>query len=130
MSQHRSTRQRQVLLAALLHHPGFVSAQALHAQLISQGQAISLATVYRNLQALVANGDLDVIHSAGQAAFRACGQERHHHHLVCRSCGAAQAIEVQAVEDWAGQIATRAGFSQVQHTLELSGLCPACTEPA
>ncbi|MCL1897485.1 MAG: transcriptional repressor [Micrococcales bacterium] len=127
MTLRRSTRQRQALLEALRHHPGFISAQALHNQLAAQDHAISLATVYRNLQQLAEDGRLDVLYDAGEATYRACRRESHHHHLVCRQCGGADEFEAEAVADWAEQIARTAGYSQVQHTLEISGLCPQCS---
>jgi len=127
MTGQRLTRQRRALLAELGALPGFISAQALHARLAEQGQAISLATVYRNLQWLTGQGLLDVInHDGGEATYRACHQAVHHHHVVCRSCGAAVEVEAQAVEAWAEQVANAAGFSEVQHTVEITGLCPTC----
>jgi len=127
MTAQRLTRQRRALLEELGALPGFISAQALHARLSDQGQAISLATVYRNLQWLTDQGLLDVInHDGGGATYRACHQATHHHHVVCRSCGAAVEVEAQAVEAWAEQVAQAAGFREIQHTVEITGLCPTC----
>ena len=127
MKTPRLTRQRLALLAELDRQPGFISAQALHAELAQQGQTISLATVYRNLQFLAGQGLLDVVnHDGAEATYRACQRDTHHHHVVCRTCGATVEIEAQEVETWAEQVAKAAGFSDVRHTVEITGLCAGC----
>jgi Fur family ferric uptake transcriptional regulator len=35
-------------------------------------------------------------------------------------------VEERAVERWAEQVAAAAGFTAVDHTVELFGLCPSC----
>jgi len=42
----------------------FRSAQEIHAALGGSGTRVGLATVYRNLQAMVADGEVDVIRTA------------------------------------------------------------------
>ena len=85
----RHTRQRAAVVAALGRRGGFVSAQDLHAALRADGDTVGLATVYRSLQALSEDGQVDVRRTAdGEALYRRCSTG-HHHHLVCRSCGAA-----------------------------------------
>jgi Fur family ferric uptake transcriptional regulator len=110
---------------------GFRSAQDVYATLRAGGGAIGLSTVYRHLQALVDGGVVDVIHTPdGEATYRYCGAPgpaRHHHHLVCRRCGRTREIEGPAIERWAGEVARQHGYSDVDHTVELFGHCPACS---
>ena len=35
-------------------------------------------------------------------------------------------MEGRAVEQWAEKVAAEAGFTAVDHTVELFGLCPSC----
>ena len=51
----------------------------------------------------------------------------HHHHVVCRSCGLAVEVTGDAVERWAEAVAAAHGFTQVRHTVEMDGLCAACS---
>jgi Fur family ferric uptake transcriptional regulator len=37
-------------------------------------------------------------------------------------------VEGRAVERWAEQVAAEAGFTAVDHTIELFGLCPQCSK--
>ena len=48
----------------------------------------------------------------GEAIYRRCS-ETHHHHLVCRSCGATIEVEGPAVERWTRTIAAEHGYSDV-----------------
>ncbi|GAA4399849.1 hypothetical protein GCM10023153_26480 [Ornithinibacter aureus] len=92
------------------------------------GTKVGLATVYRNLQAMAAEGELDVIRTAeGEAVYRSCATTHHHHHVVCRSCGLAVEVTGDAVERWAEAVAAANGFTQVRHTVEIDGLCTTCS---
>jgi Fur family transcriptional regulator, ferric uptake regulator len=123
----RGTRQAQALAAALESLPGFCSAQEIHAELRRRGEQVGLATVYRHLQALSERGSVDAIRDAnGEILYRQCGTTVHHHHLTCRNCGSSVEVEGRAVEQWADRVAKEAGFTDVDHTVELFGLCPDC----
>ncbi|MEP7368822.1 MAG: transcriptional repressor, partial [Dermatophilaceae bacterium] len=118
----RPTRQRAAVEALLVDIDDFNSAQNLHARLRAQGQTVGLATVYRTLQAMATDGDVDMLRTEdGEAVYRRCNTARHHHHLVCRSCGRTVEVEGPAVESWADKVSAENGFSDVQHTLEIVG---------
>ncbi len=86
-SRRRASRQRSAVEAFLAGQETFRTAQEIHAQLREQGTRVGLATVYRALQAMVDDGEVDVLRTDdGEAAYRRCGPN-HHHHLVCRRCG-------------------------------------------
>jgi Fur family ferric uptake transcriptional regulator len=122
----RQSRQRSAVLTLLDELDGFRSAQDLHALLRERGDSVGLATVYRALQALVDDGQLDVLRSTdGEAAYRRCSPS-HHHHLVCRSCGRTVEVADPPVERWAARIAAEHGFVDVQHDVEVFGTCAAC----
>lgn len=124
----RATRQRTAVLALLGDTEDFRSAQELHLALRERGDSVGLTTVYRTLAALADSGELDVIRrSDGESLFRRCGSGEHHHHLVCRACGATIEVEGPAMEQWAERVAAKHGFTGVSHTLELFGTCPNCS---
>jgi len=113
--------------AELSNSEDFRSAQAIHAAMRANGARVGLATVYRALQSLVDSGSVDVLRNTeGEAVYRECGTASHHHHLVCRSCGTAVEVQGPTVERWADRMASRHGFSEVSHTVELFGICAAC----
>jgi Fur family transcriptional regulator, ferric uptake regulator len=123
----RSTRQRAAVAAALAEVEEFRSAQELHDMLRHRGDSVGLTTVYRTLQSLADAGEVDVLRTdEGEAVYRRCHSDDHHHHLVCRRCGKAVEVEGPAVERWAESVATEHGFEDVGHTVEIFGTCADC----
>jgi Fur family ferric uptake transcriptional regulator len=123
----RTTKQRTAVAEALARASGFTSAQALHDVLRHDGASVGLTTVYRHLQALADAGEIDVLRTDdGESVYRRCAGEDHHHHLVCRSCGATVEVTGPAVEAWADAVALEHGFTDVSHTLEVFGTCASC----
>jgi len=121
----RRTRQRAVIWEYVGQTPEFLSAQQIYDRLRSQGTPVSLPTVYRTLASMAETGDLDVLTTDGQAAYRRCSPS-HHHHLVCRRCGRTIELTEAPVEEWAAAVAEEHGFTDISHVIEVSGLCPDC----
>lgn len=125
----RRTAQQAAVHSALSRCGGFVSAQALHHRMRGEGHATGLTTVYRHLQRLAHAGDADVVMSATDGAlYRICSSDGHHHHLVCRGCGLAVEIEGPEVEAWADETGRRHAFTDLDHRIEIFGLCRECAE--
>ncbi|MFN8147655.1 MAG: transcriptional repressor [Candidatus Nanopelagicales bacterium] len=123
----RTTRQRTAVLAVLDDLDSFRSAQQIHAELARRGDSVGLSTVYRCLTALAADGDVDsLLLDDGESVYRRCSGAKHHHHLVCRSCGATVEVEGPTVERWAEKVAAEHGYDEVSHTLEIFGRCASC----
>ena len=123
----RTTRQRTAVLAVLDDLDSFRSAQQIHAELARRGDSVGLSTVYRCLTALAADGDVDsLLLDDGESVYRRCSGAKHHHHLVCRSCGATVEVEGPTVERWAETVAAEHGYDEVSHTLEIFGRCASC----
>lgn len=122
----RPTRQQIAVADALDERGDFTSAQDLHAALRAEGNSVGLATVYRALQTMAAEGDVDVLRTNdGEAVYRRCSSG-HHHHLVCRRCGRTVEVEGPAVERWANRISAEHGFREVTHQMEIFGVCAQC----
>lgn len=123
----RRTAQKEAIREALKDSKDFVSAQALHRQLLDAGMKIGLATVYRQLNNLASEGLADTIRMGGEQMFRDCGEDsgHHHHHLVCEQCGKTVDIEPPS-EAWFRKIATANGFTVNRHVLEVFGTCSQC----
>ncbi|WP_310963020.1 Fur family transcriptional regulator [Nocardioides terrisoli] len=123
----RPTRQRLAVAAALESVEDFRSAQEIHEVVRAGGDNVGLSTVYRTLQAMAEGGELDVLRAEnGESVYRRCSTT-HHHHLVCRDCGATVEVEGPTVEKWTRAVAAAHGYSEVSHTLEIFGTCAACS---
>ena len=127
MAATRNTTQRREVLRALERVQGFVSAQDLHDLIVGDGGEVALATVYSQLRKLSDAQMVDVVMTdRGEALYRRCVDDSHHHHLACRTCGATVEVDAPELERWAHDIAERFGYSDVRHVLELNGICRAC----
>lgn len=123
----RQTAQKDAIHQALIQAPGFISAQDLHHGLRANGSRIGLATVYRQLGALVEEQEADTIPIAGGQLYWACEPGgAHHHHLVCENCGKAVEIDPPS-EEWMRTAAQKNGYTITRHLFEIFGLCPECT---
>jgi Fur family ferric uptake transcriptional regulator len=106
---------------------GFRSAQQIHAELGRRDDSVGLSTVYRALASMATDGEIDsLLTDDGETVYRRCEGGTHHHHLVCRQCGATVEIDGPAVETWADRMAAEHGYDDVSHTLEIFGRCAAC----
>ncbi len=124
VAMQRNTRQRSAILETLSRQVDFRSAQQIHEQMRADGETVGLATVYRNLQALSRAGRLDVLVAGdGESLYRQCEDTGHHHHLVCRECGRTVEFLAPRLEASMTAIAREHGFTEVDHTLEVFGLC-------
>lgn len=125
------TTRRDAVRRVLESSEGFRSAQDIYADLRADGSKVGLTTVYRALQALSDSGEIDVLRTDdGEAVYRACETEEHHHHLVCRGCGRTIEVAGPAVERWAEAIGLEHGFVDVTHTIEIFGTCGECAATA
>jgi len=88
--------------------------------------ALGLATVYRNLKALVDAGAIQVVTLPGEVARYELAQRGHHHHFRCDACQ-----RVFDVHQCPGDLAGLAppGFSVSRHEITLYGRCSDC-QPA
>ena len=122
----RSTSQRTAVLDSLRGSARFRTAQDIYSELRSGGAHIGLTTVYRHLQKLADDGTIHAVQTADrQIAYRLCSQKAHYH-LVCTGCGAGIEIAEAEIEDWVEAEATRRGYSELSHRVEIFGVCPAC----
>lgn len=122
----RPTRQRRAVSEVLSTITKFSSAQEVHSLLISRGEKVGLATVYRTLQALAETGAIDSLRNEdGEALYRACSTG-HHHHLVCTVCNKTTEIAAPEVEIWTEKIAREKGYVISGHIIEVFGTCKNC----
>jgi Fur family ferric uptake transcriptional regulator len=123
----RRTRQRAAILEALAGCQDFVSARELHSVLSSGGESIGLTTVYRALHDLERAELVDVVRDGvGGRYYRQRMATGHRHYLICRCCGLSWAVDTDIVERWAERLADDTGFTDIEHTLELAGVCADC----
>jgi len=131
VTRRRTAQRAEVQQALIQHSDGFIGAQALHAAMVAGGSRVGLTTVYRALATFAETGRADIVREPnGERLYRHRPGEEHRHYLICRSCGRSEPVESALVEDWARRLARDTGYADLQHTLELSGICGRCDAPA
>src|SRR5262245_45213299 len=121
----RSSKQRDVVLAAVRSTMDHPTAEWVHRRARRHLPRIGLGTVYRNLQRLAAEGLIREIHSGGQAA-RFDGNTGRHYHIRCVACGRVNDLPLSVdtrIEEEAGRAMN---YRVLGHHVEVHGLCPLC----
>ncbi len=122
---HRFTTQRAAVydvLAGTTSHP---TADDVFTSVRDDVPDISLATVYKALEAFVSCGVARKL-ALGSGPARYDGRTDDHEHIRCLSCGRVQDIEGLRPVDWMEGIAALTPFDVVGYRLELQGYCPDC----
>ncbi|TMA92717.1 MAG: transcriptional repressor [Deltaproteobacteria bacterium] len=123
------TQQRLAIFEALASSREHPSAEQLHKAVQRRIPALSLATVYKNLEALKAIGavaDVNPLHEQGryEAALPGAGAGRPHHHLVCVSCKKVRDLHDADLDRL--RVRDAQGFDIRAVRVQAEGLCPDC----
>jgi Fur family ferric uptake transcriptional regulator len=121
----RQTRQRQLILETLRGLKSHPTADEVHHLVRRQMPAVSLGTVYRNLERLSADGLVQKIHGEG-GSRRFDGDLSPHHHARCRRCGRLEDIPAPLPLPGLGGLPGLEGFQVQGYRLELVGVCLRC----
>ena len=119
------TRSQKRILNFLQTVNRAISAQDIYVELRSQNQGMSLATVYRALEALKREGALQVRMLPNGESLYSCVQQDKHH-LTCLQCGKSISLDKCPVQELETQLHNSYKFKIFYHTLEFFGLCNQC----
>ena len=119
----RNTRQRKAIQEVMAVAGRPLSPQELleHAQGAVPG--IGMATIYRNIKAMLEAGDIAAVSLPGGGDRYEIAGHEHHHHFHCRACD--KVYEVHACPGDMKKL-TPQGFVLESHELTLYGLCSQC----
>ena len=122
----RKTRQRDAIRDTIARTDRPLLPQEVldAAQHLAPG--LGIATVYRTLKALLAEGELQSVNLPGESSRFELAQRPHHHHFQCRDCS--RVFDVHACPGNLSRLAPQ-GFSVDGHDLTLYGRCKECIAP-
>ncbi|WP_134679333.1 Fur family transcriptional regulator [Paracoccus ravus] len=115
----RITRQRAALLRVLASTDDHPDASQLYARATEAGAGVSLATVYRTLAALEAQGVIHKLEFEGAAARFEPADGKHHDHMIDVETGEVMEFVSERIEKLQAEIAAELGYEIVRHRLEL-----------
>ena len=120
----RLTPQRRAVLDTIEASNGRFTALELFERARRASPHLGLATTYRTLELLRQTGSLHALSGDGRPAYVRCSP-KHHHHLVCLSCGSVEDTELCANPS-RRDLMRRHGFHAESHELEIYGTCKRC----
>lgn len=123
----RVTAERQALFEEVFSRHGHLDAEQLLAAMRARGAKISRATVYRNLDLLVACGLVRryrLGHNRHLYEHVHAGQR--HDHLVCRRCGRVVEFVSPGILAMQAEVCRAHGFQPSDHHLTITSLCSPC----
>ncbi len=124
---HKATPQRLMILSALRHADGHLTAADIYDQVLQDYPYVDISTVYRTLSVLrelrlVSETDM----GTGDTTYEWLREQRRHHHLICRDCGAVASLDHRYLENLGAEILAESGFRPDIDHFAIFGLCAAC----
>jgi Fur family ferric uptake transcriptional regulator len=105
-----------------------LTAEDVYKTLITEGEEIGLATVYRVLTQFEAAGLVKRHHFEGGNSIFELNRGDHHDHMVCVKCGRVEEFRDDTIEQRQQEIARQRRFNLTEHSLCLYGVCAGCEE--
>jgi Fe2+ or Zn2+ uptake regulation protein len=128
----RLTDSRRAIAALIDAREGHFTAADLVRDARNRRLRIGRATIFRSLDVLTGLNVLERLDlPSGGHAYVPCEPRRHHHHVVCSTCGRSTEVEDLGIDAYVAEIEVRTGYRIEDHRLELYGRCPRCrfTQP-
>ena len=121
--QSRKTRQKDAIRTAFINADRPLSPDETLSYAQEQVEGISIATVYRNIGALVEDKWLAPVEIPGESTRYEVAGKEHHHHFHCNECG--KVFEMQGCGMQVKPKLPR-GFRVTGHEFFLYGVCASC----
>jgi len=126
--QLKVTPQRQAILKVLSQSDAFINAQNLYTKVLEVLPGTNFSTVYRNLDTLVSKDLLcRISRENGGDLYKIRSEEGHHHHVICKGCGATIVIEFCPMDTIREKLED-VGFVPTDHRFEIYGYCKKCKD--
>ena len=125
---YRLTPQRMMILSAIENSDDHISAEEIYAQVVSKYPNVNISTVYRTLElmkrlSLVTETDL----GEGRVRYHPA-DKGHHHHLVCKECGAIIDLDESAMAPVKDTLLREYKFIADLEHLAIFGRCINCSK--
>lgn len=119
------THQRQIIYEVLRQMTGHPSPEEVYTRVREQIPAISLATVYKNINLFLESGLFREV-SLHHGSLRVEVNSHPHHHLVCTSCRAICDIDERDLGSLQVPSRLTDGFLVKRLAVDVLGLCASC----
>jgi len=123
---YRLTPQRLMVLSAIENSDSHISAEEIYVQVVAKYPNVNISTVYRTMELLKRLG-LVTETDLGEGRVRYHPAEKgHHHHLVCRECGAIIDLDESLLASLRSALLREYKFNADLRHLAILGRCVNC----
>lgn len=123
----KMTSERAALVHEICSTHYHFEADELLEKLKKRDIKISRATVYRTLELLVRSGMVRRVHlGEDHYHYEHVGQDSHHDHLICTTCGNVIEFHDDELESRQREICETHKFAPTFHNLQILGVCASC----
>ncbi len=125
---YRLTPQRMMVLSAIENSDDHISAEEIYAQIVAKYPNVNISTVYRTLELLKRLGLVTETDLGGGRVRYHPAAKGHHHHLVCRQCGATIGLDESLLAPLESALLREYKFIADLRHLAIFGRCVNCGE--
>ena len=125
VSMRKYSRQRELILNYLKGTTAHPTAEQIYADLKPENPALSLSTIYRNLNLLSEYGVIQKL-TTGEHGDRFDADTREHSHFICSGCHQVMDVFSSLLDEKELVKALGDNCEVLQHKLYLYGVCSAC----
>ncbi|MEA5616782.1 transcriptional repressor [Cronbergia sp. UHCC 0137] len=126
----RLTPQREIILHIFQELPQgeHLSAEDLYQRLETDGEGISLSTIYRTLKLMARMGILRELELGEGHKHYEINQPypHHHHHLICVKCNTTIEFKNDSILKIGSKTSQKEGFHLLDCQLTIHAVCPKC----
>ncbi|MCH7746326.1 MAG: transcriptional repressor [Chloroflexi bacterium] len=129
-SGHRLTPQRIMILSAVRHAEGHVTATEILEEVKESYPYIDASTVYRTLNVLKQMRLVSETNMGGGESRYEWIEQVRHHHLICRDCDGVTLLDHRFLENLGTEILDDYGFKADIDHFAIFGVCKECRSKA
>ena len=119
------TPQRLAIFHMLYHTKAHPSAETIYSSLRETHPTMSLATVYKTLDALAKAGLVQQL-NVGEDSFRYDAMATSHPHIICTNCHDVHDMKLDFIDEFRDKVKENTNFILSHEQLYFYGICPKC----
>jgi Fur family peroxide stress response transcriptional regulator len=123
--QYRRSKQREAIFEYLRSNDAHPTAHDIYEAVRREFPALSLGTVYRNLNILEEQGKVRKL-TYGSTFDRYDADVQEHYHFICRSCGRVYDLHLDPQYELNRKAEEISDHAVEDHTVDFYGLCSSC----
>jgi len=123
-AHHIKITPQRLAIIALMDQYGHISVRDIFEKIKEKFPSLSLATVYKNINAMMENRFINELKIVGQDNKYELVKERHSH-LICRKCGEIEDVFVDT-KGLEMSLPSESGFLVEESSIQFFGLCKKC----